>query len=121
MNSSSLIGIVDDDPLVCDALKSGLEDDGFPVRVWSSGEKLLADPELPQVELLLLDWKMRPMDGLKVAERLRDRPVRPIIVMMTGGRVDQIREDADAVGVHYLLQKPLGGKTLSDLVAYLLD
>lgn len=121
MNSSPpLIGVVDDDLAVCDAIKSCLEVDGFHVRSWTSGEAFLADPGLSAIRLLLLDWKMQPIDGLKVAERLIALPVRPIIVLMTGFRVDQIRDEATSIGVNYVLQKPLEGKSLSELVTFML-
>jgi FixJ family two-component response regulator len=120
MTSPTLIGVVDDDPAVCEAIKFCLEVDGFHVRAWTSGEKFRADPDLPHVGLVLLDWKMRPMDGLQVAETLMARPARPIIVMMTAARVDQLRDETARLGIVHLLQKPLAGKILSDLAAHLL-
>jgi FixJ family two-component response regulator len=120
MKSSPLIGIVDDDPAVCEAIRSSLEVDGFRVRVWTSGEKMLADPELPHIGLLLIDWRLRPTNGLEVAERLMALPVRPVIVVMTAARLDQLRDEAERIGVTNLLQKPLAGEILSELVTHLL-
>ena len=58
-----LVAVVDDDPRIRNLLAAELEDLGARVLCCRGGEELLALPELPQLELVLLDWMMPGLAG----------------------------------------------------------
>jgi DNA-binding NtrC family response regulator len=63
---------------------------------------LLLDP--PGFDVVISDHFMRKMSGLTLAERiLKIRPDIPIIIV--SGAEDQIRSQAEAVGIRWFIQK----------------
>jgi two-component system response regulator ChvI len=93
-----LIAIVDDDPLFRETLAGNLEDAGYAVRDWESGETFLAAMEAgPRPDLLLLDWKMPGLNGIEVLRRMRaGQLVLPVIFLTVLS--DQIFEEAALAG-----------------------
>jgi two-component system response regulator ChvI len=93
-----LIAIVDDDPLFRETLAGNLEDAGYAVRDWESGETFLTDMEAgPRPDLLLLDWKMPGLNGIEVLRRMRaGQLVLPVIFLTVLS--DQIFEEAALAG-----------------------
>jgi len=83
--------------------------------------KALARSENKQrsYDLLLLDWQMPEMDGLTLAKRIRtDYPSNPVpILMVTAYGRDDLLKNAEGIGIHGVLIKPVSGSTLFDSVA----
>jgi CheY-like chemotaxis protein len=77
-----IILIVDDDEDFCTLCRKELRYEGYITRSVSSGPEALrfVDRE-PQVELIILDVKMHPLDGFEVLNRIRKRRVYiPVIL-----------------------------------------
>ncbi|WP_240540067.1 hybrid sensor histidine kinase/response regulator [Salinarimonas soli] len=74
--------LVDDDPLVMASTSAMLEDIGHTVLEAASGRAALALlGASPSVDLVIADYAMPGMTGLKLAERLRtDRPELPFLL-----------------------------------------
>lgn len=97
-NDAALIGIVDDDPLFRETLAGNLNDAGYGVCAWESGEDVLAAlAEGPRPDLLLLDWKMPGLNGIEVLRRLRATQVAVPVIFLTV-LSDQIFEEAALLG-----------------------
>lgn len=66
-------------------------------------------------DLVLLDWKMEPMDGLAFMHRLRQGPDSPnptVPVIMVSGYTDAaLIAQARDVGVNEFLAKPISAKS----------
>lgn len=80
------------------------------------GEEALAVLRGCPADLLILDWKMEPMDGLSFALKLRrsadsPAPTVPIIMVTAHGEEHLVRKARDA-GVDEFLTKPLSAKDL---------
>ena len=63
--------VVDDEPGIRQALRQMLEYEGYSVRTAESGPQALEAYRERPADLVLLDIKMAPMDGLEVLDRLR--------------------------------------------------
>jgi CheY-like chemotaxis protein len=85
MRRSNSILIVDDEPLFLEITAQALEDAGFKIAVAGNGEEAL-DSLADQPDMLLCDINMPRLDGWGVLDHIRQRPVRPRVVMMTGLR-----------------------------------
>jgi CheY-like chemotaxis protein len=80
-----VILIVDDSPIMADALRTALNGRGYRVAVADDGESALAMLDPLQPELLLLDLCMPRLDGIAFLERLRARGgVRPKVIAYSG-------------------------------------
>jgi FixJ family two-component response regulator len=109
MSSSTTIPIVyvvDDDTDVLGSLRFLLETDGFDVRTFRSGAALLNAIAMGEVDCFVIDYKMAAMNGLDLAERLRNRDIDTPIILITGYPDANILEKAAAAGIHHVLLKP---------------
>ena len=109
MSSSTttpVVYVVDDDTDVLGSLCFLLETDGFEVRTFRSGAALLTAIATGEVDCFVIDYKMAAMNGLDLAERLRNRDIDTPIILITGYPDANILEKAAAAGIHHVLLKP---------------
>ena len=74
--------VVDDEPVVCDALSEFLEGKGYQVMIAHSGDEALAAYKRERPDLVSLDIQMPGKDGFETLEELKafDSGVKAIIV-----------------------------------------
>ncbi|WP_412063615.1 response regulator [Rubrivirga sp. IMCC45206] len=95
---------------------------GMAVQAVASGRDALAELGRLRaagrtVDLVLLDMQMPEMDGLEVAERIRDAGSPPVVVMLTSiSRDATLKARAAAAGVYAVLYKPTKPSQLHDIV-----
>ncbi|HWA59625.1 MAG TPA: CHASE3 domain-containing protein [Gemmatimonadales bacterium] len=81
--------VVDDNSAVRSLTVALLEDEGFAVRGYASGEEALADlPTIDRLDLLVTDLVLGNMDGATLATRLRERYQALPVVYMSGYTAD---------------------------------
>ena len=100
--------LVDDDRSVATVLKEGLEDlPDCEVTIAANGEEALSLFERQSFDLLITDYKMPGMDGVALATRVRERYPQTAIILITAYGDDVLREQADRVPIHRILDKPV--------------
>jgi len=106
--------VVDDDPLVREALTVALSSQGFEVASAADGYGALELLRVQQPSVVLLDLEMPTMDGWRFrAEQVRDKRIASVPVVVLSGRGDAARQ-ARALGVAGGLQKPFDLDELED-------
>jgi FixJ family two-component response regulator len=121
-----LVYIVDDDPIVRDALSSLLRANGKHVRLFTSGAEFLGLERDDAAACLILDLKMPGMNGLEVQKIVSAQISIPIIFItgrgdipstvkaMKGGAVDFLTKPVDETvllaAVEQALQKDRGAR-----------
>ena len=101
-----LIYVVDDDYDVLRSLRFLLETEGFDVCTFRSGSALLGSSTRQGADCLVVDYKMAGIDGLELAETLRDLDVSTPIILITGYPDENIAAKASSAGVRQVLLKP---------------
>ncbi|GLR66889.1 hypothetical protein GCM10010909_15690 [Acidocella aquatica] len=108
------IGVVDDDPGVCDAIRHTLEAEGHKVDTYASCEAFLAEPDHGKYRCLVVDVGLgdRGIDGLELQRLLKEEHINTPVIFVTGSgdlpkAVKAIRDGA----VDFLL-KPVKGTEL---------
>ena len=97
------IWIVDDEPAICWALRTNLEEDRHRVKVFSTGESFLKDIEKGTPDLVLLDVRLPGVSGLELLKRLRgDHPRLPVIVMTAFGDISTAVQAVQGSAFEYL-------------------
>lgn len=101
--------IADDDEALCASLADALEEAGHAVAVATDGERALRLAREHPVDLLLLDMRLPPANGLELYRKIK--AIRPdvVAVVITGYAVeceDLVRQ-ALAENAHTCLRKPL--------------
>ena len=80
----SSILIVDDEAGVRASLGGVLRDEGYDVEAVDSGEACLEEVTRAAYDVILLDVWLTGMDGLETLERLRERQVDAVVIMISG-------------------------------------
>ncbi|WP_044561207.1 response regulator [Azospirillum sp. B4] len=118
--------VIDDQPLIHQLVRPMLRSAG-PVNVLRAMDAREAFDILSgtQVDLALIDYLMLPVDGIKLARRIRmaegmPSPTLPII-MMTGDATQNTLSAALAAGINGFLCKPFSTKKLISQVERLLS
>ncbi|HDL7424306.1 TPA: response regulator transcription factor [Yersinia enterocolitica] len=103
----SLIHLVDDDIAVTDACRFLLESLGYKVKVWLESDRFLAQADLYQPGVVLLDIRMPLLDGTEVYARMRQLNSTLAVIFLTAhGEVPQAVEQMKLGAVDFL-QKPV--------------
>lgn len=84
----------------------------------SDGREALELLRTRAVDILMIDWEMKPLDGLEMTRAIRmssDHPNRftPIIMVSAHSEVDRVKQARDA-GVNEFLVKPISAKRVME-------
>ncbi|MHC1768794.1 MAG: response regulator [Verrucomicrobiia bacterium] len=104
--------VVDDEPLVSECLTYVLLMDGHEVETAESGEQALTKCDCHRFNLILTDHTMPGMKGNELAERIRERPQPPPVIMVTG-----YPPKPTPPGVARVVLKPFGSTELRSIVS----
>jgi two-component system response regulator VicR len=74
--------IIDDEYLIADILSYALEDEGYLTVKAGSGQKALDILDRERPELIITDYMMPGMNGIELAEAVRQRPGMEATPMM---------------------------------------
>jgi len=115
--------VVDDNASSREILQSLLETMSFEVTVAASAEEGIAELEKEAdtrpYRLILMDWKMPGMDGIKATELIKSLPSlpeKPKIIIATAYGREEVMQRSERVGVDGFLLKPVGQSVLFDSI-----
>jgi two-component system KDP operon response regulator KdpE len=112
-NRVNRVLVVDDEPQIVRALRSGLRASGYEVLSAFDGEGALNSIARDTPDVIILDLAMSPMDGFEVVRRVREWSTIPIIVLSVRDS-DQDKVKALDLGADDYLIKPF---SLDELLA----
>jgi PAS domain S-box-containing protein len=116
--------VVDDDRDNLSLMREALRAHDFEVRTTSRGKRALRVAREVRPSLILLDLRMRDLDGYTVLRRLKNDPVTQSIpvIMMTGSSVidDAKRQKVLALGAARFMAKPFSVEGLIDEIETIL-
>ena len=99
--------VVDDENDICDFVKTFFKDRGYHVSTALNGEEALSMAKKDRPDLVLLDIRMKGMDGLAALKHIKelDRSIKVIMVTALEDQ-DKMRE-AYKLGACDYITKPL--------------
>lgn len=97
--------IIDDNALVRRIIKSIVADPSIEVTEGEDGTDALRLYDLCHPDLVLMDMKMKVMDGLSATKQLVHAHPDAKVVIVTNYDDDQMREAAKSAGAHALVAK----------------
>lgn len=80
--------LIEDDPQIVRFLRASLQANGYQLITASTGQEGLSLASTRPVEAILLDLGLPDIDGLSVAQRIREWSQVPMIVISARGRED---------------------------------
>jgi PAS domain S-box-containing protein len=115
--------VVDDNASSREILQGLLESMSFEVSVSASGREGIAELEKAgkdrSFELVIMDWKMPGMDGIKASELIKSHgglSIVPKIIMVTAYGREEIMRMADKTSLEGFLIKPVTQSMLFDAI-----
>ncbi|MBN1485086.1 MAG: response regulator [Chloroflexia bacterium] len=114
--STSSILVVDDEPKICFLLQEILEREGHQVVALSSGEAALEQFAAREFDLVLLDLKLKGLEGLEVLRRLRQSRPEVTVIVLTANACPETVISAFRQGAYDYLIKPCPVHEIRDRV-----
>ena len=99
--------IVDDETDICDFVKNFFQERGYSVSAAINGEDALAIVKSDPPELILLDIKMKGMDGIATLKHIRDINKNIKVIMVTANEDQDKMDEACRLGACEYITKPL--------------
>lgn len=117
MNSTDYtVFIIDDNPVVCHALRSLFESVDFNVKTYHDAHVFLDNQEYKKAGCLIADVRMPFMSGLQLLERLKILKSNLPVIMITGHGDVQMAVRAMKLGAVDFILKPFNDQLLLELV-----
>ena len=99
--------VVDDEHDICDFVQSFFRERGYAVVTASSGEDALVAIKNEKPDLVLLDIKMKGMDGIAALKHIKDMDKNIKVVMVTAMEEQERMDEACRLGACEYITKPL--------------
>ena len=109
--------VVDDEPLVCDAVKMMLDFDGHLVQTAGNGKDALALFEEGRFDLVITDFEMPAMKGDELAAAIKARAPKQPVVMITAYAEMLQASGNPLTGVDLIISKPFLLENLREAIA----
>jgi len=109
--------VVDDEPLVCDAVKLMLDFDGHDVETAYNGKEALAMIEAGKFDLVITDYEMPGMKGDELASVIKARDMKQPVVLITAYAELLQSSGNPLTGVDWLISKPFLLENLREAIA----
>jgi DNA-binding NtrC family response regulator len=106
MSDKPKILVTDDEKSIRNALREILEFEGYIVLEAENGETALKIIKSERVDLVMLDIKMKGMDGLEVLSEIKKREKGLPVIMISGHGTIKIAVEATKNGAYDFLEKP---------------
>jgi CheY-like chemotaxis protein len=109
--------VVDDEALICDAVKMMLDFDGHVVETASSAKAALALLEKSKFDIIITDFEMPIMKGDELAAAIKARDPKQPVVMITAYAEMLQASGNPLTGVDFLISKPFLLENLREAIA----
>jgi DNA-binding response OmpR family regulator len=97
--------VVEDEKLLNWSLASSLSKWGFGVQPVFTGSDALAQLDKSGFDVILLDYRLPDLDGLKIARMIRERQPNAVIFLLTAFQLNELPENAGLIDSYF--NKPL--------------
>ena len=121
MNGVVDVLIVDDEPVVREAVSRVLREEGMNVASAPDAESALAHPALASCRLVICDMMLPGLSGLEAVAAFRQRRPELPVVMITGYATAEHESRSYEVGATAFLAKPFDDSELMTLVRRAMD
>jgi signal transduction histidine kinase/ActR/RegA family two-component response regulator len=118
---ATLVLLVDDETLVREVVRAGLEDLGFRVIAAGNGEAALRQlDERPDIDVMVTDLAMAEMDGMALIGHARQRrPTLPVLLLTGFAEASPAAVSEAALGRFQMLRKPASLEQIASAITAL--
>ncbi len=109
--------VVDDDTLVNEFLVETLQRAGYECRAVYSGEEGVREFQQAPYDIVILDLKMKEMDGIAVLKHIKQIEPNTTVIMMTAYGTVETAVKAIKLGAYDFLLKPVSPETIEHMLS----
>lgn len=113
--------VVDDEPLVCEAVRAVLRFDGHEVETAGNGQEALARCQERAFDVIITDYSMPLMKGDELAGAIKARAPHQPIIMITAYAETLSPSDNRLAAVDSLVSKPFRLEELREAISHVLS
>ena len=117
----ALVLVIDDEMDACRLMERIVLGMGHETHCTSEGVDALRWSETNRPDLVLLDIRLKNLDGIRVLERFREREPELKVIIVTGYPSAETASRARELGARALLAKPLEIEELERAIGECLD
>jgi len=98
--------VIEDEAKTAQAIRRGLEAEGYAMTVARTGEEGLSQINSDTFDLVVLDWMLKGRDGIEILKALRARATKPPVLLLTARDTVEDRVTGLDSGADDYLVKP---------------
>jgi DNA-binding NtrC family response regulator len=106
MGAKFTILVIDDEPIVGDALMTVLSDNGYDVDVVRTGREGLDKTSKQQFDVTITDLRLSDMLGIDVLRHIREKDPSSRVIIITAYSTPEIVSESKKLGAIDVLAKP---------------
>jgi len=99
--------VVDDEAEILEMIRNHFTLRGYEVLTAPDGGEGIETLERENPDIVLLDLKMKKMDGDKFLRGVRAKNLHPKVIVVTGYQDEKLQAEIERLGVDAFLEKPV--------------
>ncbi len=108
--------ILDDEPIVCERLRSTLEKVNLDIETFVDPNEAIKRFAEKKFQILITDLKMKELDGIEVLKLVQKVSPETKVIIITGFATVEKAREALKIGAYDFIAKPFKLSQLRDLV-----
>ncbi|HMK64660.1 MAG TPA: response regulator [Thermodesulfobacteriota bacterium] len=116
MDNINSVMILDDEPIVCERLRSTLEKVKLDIETFTNPNEAVKRFGEKKFQVLITDLKMKEMDGIEVLKLVQKVSPETRVIIITGFATVEKAREALKIGAYDFIAKPFKLSQLRDLV-----
>jgi len=108
--------ILDDEPIVCERLRSTLEKINLDIETFTDPNEAVKRFTEKKFHLLITDLKMKELDGIEILKLVQKISPHTKVIIITGFATVEKAREALKIGAYDFIAKPFKLSQLRDLV-----
>jgi len=116
MEKIDSVMILDDEPIVCERLRSTLEKLTLDLETFTDPNEALKRFSEKKFQVLITDLKMKEIDGIEILKLVKKVSPDTKVIIITGFATVEKAKEALKIGAYDFIAKPFRLSQLRDLV-----
>lgn len=111
--------LIDDDEFVRDSLRLMFESRECVLLTAETAEEAIEILAKQKYDIIITDYMLPGMDGLELCRQIQKTHPHAMMILITAYGSQDVEEEANSIGVHELIEKPITSETFESSLSRL--